>query len=280
MRAPTEVDPAADGSELPTTGLSPWAYISAAAILIAGGLGLYVAGSIAWDRRKLSSLAVGVALLATACVAGERDPSAQRGPTTPTESPAKKKDTTGKKKKVRTRVKGTRIERGNGDNQDGEGTVVDLSPDPVEQPSVPPEPVAVVESVTIGLEDLALDTLASRPGDNSISYEWDEASRSLPAAASSITRVADTNVEMLTSLSVQDGAIRVLVAIRNTSSGRRVAVKGHIVHEVEGAGGSGASLRSPALDETLAPGGEAVARFSYLLPSGNYGASARFIASP
>ena len=132
-----------------------------------------------------------------------------------------------------------------------------------------PEPVRVVEVVHIGLADLPVQTLESRGGDNTVSFGWDEAA-GITSATSGTRFVRGRGSELETDLTAGDGAIVNRLTLTNTHDAARLEVRGRLVHEVYSGGGLVARLRSAPIDVVLAPGGSVVARFSYLVPTGDY----------
>jgi hypothetical protein len=154
----------------------------------------------------------------------------------------------------------------------------------VAAPATPPAPadsapVRVVRVVTTELEDLPVETQESRAGDNTISFGWDEAAGGVTSASSGTRFVRGRGSELLTDLSSSADEIVNRLTLRNTLEATRLAVKGRLVHEVYSGGRLVARLRSEPIDVVLAPGGEVVARFSYLLPTGDYVVQAAFEAS-
>lgn len=162
--------------------------------------------------------------------------------------------------------------------------VATTAPPAVAAPTAPPatgapaEPVRVVEIVRVGLEDLPVETLDSRDGDNTISFGWDESS-GITAASSGTRFVRDGSSELLTDLTTGDGAIENRITLSNTRDAARLSVQGRLVHEVYSNGRLVARLRSAPIDLVLDPGGSVVARFSYLLPTGDYVVHASFESS-
>lgn len=144
----------------------------------------------------------------------------------------------------------------------------------------PPDagPVRVVEVIRIGLEDLPVETLGSRDGDNTISFGWDEAT-GITSASSGTRFVRGSGAELMTDLTTGDGAIVNRLTLTNTHDDKRLDVEGRLVHEVYSGSRLVARLRSAPIDEVLAPGGSVVARFSYLVPTGDYVVEAHFESS-
>ena len=108
-----------------------------------------------------------------------------------------------------------------------------------------------------------------------MSFTWEEAAHAIRSATSSRGFTKGATVELLTSLGAGGDQIVVIAAVRNLSRNRRLSVDGDLIHQVSGSSGSIASFSAP-VDTVLAPGGETTARFTYLLPSGDYDVTARF----
>ena len=288
------------GSVLPVTGLEDPRPVIVGLVLIALG------GLVLWSKRwrephkKWTAITLALVMTAsTACVGNEpNDQTAQKSDADPSEDD--------KKDKKNDDVKGRRIERNNdnNDNDDGNGngpngtepggtegnTTDPSSPSvPVTAPAIPvaaplpstgpapTEQVTVTRRVltTIGLGDLAIDQLGARQADNQMSFSWSEPARQILQATSSRSFTKGATVELLTSLGAGGDQIDVTVMVRNLSNNRRLAVDGDLIHQVSGSSGSIASFSAP-VDTVLAPGGETTARFTYLLPSGDYNVTARF----
>ncbi|MDQ3981902.1 MAG: hypothetical protein M3271_04390, partial [Actinomycetota bacterium] len=136
-----------------------------------------------------------------------------------------------------------------------------------------------VRVVTTELDDLPVTSQGSRAGDNTISFGWDEAAGGVTSASSGRRLVRGATSELLTDLASRGGAIVNELTLRNTAEAARVSVEGRLVHEVYSGSKLVARLKSEPIDVVLAPGGEVVARFSYLLPAGDYMVQAAFEAS-
>lgn len=147
-------------------------------------------------------------------------------------------------------------------------------------PVVPadPEPIRVVEVVRVGLADLPVETLGSRAGDNTVSFGWEEGT-GITAATSGTRFVRDDGSELLTDLTTAGGAIVNRIELGNTHDAARLKVEGRLVHEVYSGSRLVARLRSAPIDVVLAPGGTVVARFEYLVPTGDYTVQASFESS-
>ena len=283
----------AQGSLLPITGLEDPTPLVVALVLIAlGGLALW---SRRWREpsRKWTAIALAVVLTASAaCVDNEPDATA----TKPDAGQSKNEP---KKDKKKQEVRGRRIQKNGNGNGNGDGGQTGAEPggdpsgdpvDPASPPVAPPvvaapapttpvptEEVTVTRRVvtTIGLGDLPIDVLGARPSDNQMSYTWNEAAGKITRATSSVVFTKGATVELMTELGFGGDQIDVTVVVRNLSRNRRLAVSGNLIHDVSGSSDSIASFSAP-VDTVLAPGGETSARFTYLLPSGDYDVSARF----
>ncbi len=188
-------------------------------------------------------------------------------------------------------MKGTRIERPDEgqDQQDADddadaddGGQTDDADDAVDADLVADlEPefrfVRRVRVVEVGLGDFPINDLESRAADNVVTYVWKDPK--VVSAASSTRFTPDADVEMMMTVSTEGGAIDVSVVIRNITTDERVRVDGRIVHEVTDDAGRGGRLVSDPIDKVLSPGGETTVHFSYVLPDGNYTATAAFEAA-
>ena len=284
------------GSVLPVTGLEDPTPVIVGLVLIAlGGLLLW---SKRWrePRKKWTAISLALVMTAAAACAGSE----------PNDQAAQKRDANqsreDKKEKKKEDVKGRRIENNNDNNGSGNGpagggpagtgggTTDPSSPSvPVPAPAIPvaaPAPVpgpAPTEQVTvtrrvlttIGLGDLAIDELGARRADNEMTFTWNETARKVTRATSRRVFTKGATVELLTSLSTSGDQVDVTVMVRNLSRNRRLSVDGNLIHGVTGSSGSIASFSAP-VDTVLAPSGETTARFTYLLPSGDYDVTARF----
>lgn len=274
---------------LPFTGTSPTRLVTSAFLFIAGGLLLLVGAHLApaASRRAVAG-AVLAGLVGAACVSATTDDPQGAAPTASSEaSPGD------------ARVKGERITRGDEEEEtpaptDAPTPAPSGSPEPAAPPAtLPPPPsvvaaptatappvdsapVRVVRVVRIGVDDLEIDTLDSRPGDNTISFGWDEGAGAITGATSGVRLVGGVSSELLTDLGTESGSIVNVETLRNTAEDRRLHVDGRLVHEVFEDGRLVATLRSERLDVILAPGGLVEAEFSYLLPTGHYVVQASF----
>lgn len=268
----------------------------AAGMLLLGGARLAPAGS----ARAVAGAAL-AALVLVACVSGD-DSSDRAGGAAP------RTGATDDPRDGEPRVKGERIVRGGDDDATPAPTSAPATPSPAAtpvpataaptapppsgdpvvaapssaEPPAPepePEPVRVVEVVRIGLEDLPVEELASRTGDNTVSFGWDEGAGGITSASSGTRFVRDRGSDLLTDLTTSDGAIVNRLTLTNTHDDVRLAVDGRLVHEVYSGGRLVARLRSAPIDATLSPGGSLTARFEFLVPTGDYVVESSFESS-
>ena len=288
------------GSVLPVTGLEDPTPVIVGLVLIAIGGLLLLSKRWREPRKKWTAISLALVMTASAACAGSE----------PNDQTVRKSDSDQSqddRKEKKEDVKGRRIDRNNNDNNGtgtgngngpagpgsvgtGGGPVDPSSPSvPVPAPAIPvaapapatgpapTEQVTVTRRVltTIGLGDLAIDELGARQADNKMTFTWNEAAHRITQAASKRVFTKGTKVELLTSLSTGGDEIDVTVVVRNLSRFRRLSVDGDLIHDVSGSSGSIASFAA-SVDKVLAPGGETTARFTYLLPSGDYDVTARF----
>ena len=294
-RAATETQPGTvlpfTGSEMPRLVLSGILFVLAGALVL-GGARLAPPGS-----GKAVAAAAVAAVVLVACVAGD-----EGGDATPRTFGTDDPRSTGEPQ-----VKGERIVRGDEDedatpapSRAPEATArptpaptetpapasppATATPPPVvaapatTAPVEDPEPIRVVEIVRTELEDLPVETLGSRAGDNTIAFSWDE-SAGIVGASSGTRFVRGSGSELFTDLTEGDGSIVNEMTLRNTHEAVRLAVRGRLVHEVFSGGRLVARLRSAPIDLVLAPGGSVSARFAYLVPGGDYAVESAFEAS-
>lgn len=110
---------------------------------------------------------------------------------------------------------------------------------------------------------------------NDLSFSWDETSRRIVQATSS-RLFTDAPYELLVSLGDGDEVIEATLTLRNVSDDL-IAVDGVLFHEIRGEGAA-LTLETEPIDLVLRPGGQIRATFVYLLPTGDYGAGANFVA--
>jgi uncharacterized repeat protein (TIGR01451 family) len=311
-RVVTFVDPppsgpaaAAAGTQpvvLPFTGVSISRIFFAGVLLVFAGLLVAIGSRLATGAsRRAVTAAVLAGLLGVACVSGGADDEsisgAAQGATPRTFGTDDPRDD-------EARVKGERIVRGEDDGAD-DATAAPASAPPATAapptatppppaaptstappavaapatapaPAADPAPVRTVTVVTTELEDLPVVTQGSRDGDNTVSFSWDETAGGITAATSGRRVSARTGSELLTNLTAEDGALVNRVTLRNTAEATRLAVRGHLVHQIYEGSRLVARVRSEHVDVTLAPGGAVTALFSYLVPAGDYTVRAAF----
>ena len=264
----------APGGILPATGFDVSRFLSIAGLLLAGGLCLIAIARM--KNRRLSWTLTSIALVAvmTACVSTPEDPSA-RAPQD-NGSPVDQDGDDKEPKEPKDKVKGKQLVRDGSEGTVGETADDVAAPAASEAPVV--ETVRTVETVEVAPEDLPTIELDSRPGDNAMTYTWDEAA-GITQAASSIRFVEGQAASIITGVSVGGRGIEVAVTLTNLSERERLVVRGRIVHIVSGDSGEIARFESEEIDLVLEPKGSTTVGFEYLLPSGDYGASSSFEAS-
>lgn len=263
------------GSVLPVTGFDPRGLLWAGMLVIMAGAALLAVTRAGGNRAAIAALAVAATLTACVSSAPSDDTAAPReGSTTETQVEPEDDD--------EDEVKGKRLFRDGGPEVVEDGGTEDVTEGESEtaeaQPEVIVETVRRVKIVEVAPEDLPVASLATRPGDNVMSFEWDKGA-GITGATSSVRLIAGQPVEMLTALELGTRGIEVDVTITNLSEDTQMSVHGHVVHIVSGAGGEVAQLESPQLDVTLAPGASTTVTFEYLLPSGSYSAGSIFEAN-
>ncbi|MDQ3915378.1 MAG: DUF11 domain-containing protein [Actinomycetota bacterium] len=311
-RVVTFVDPPAPASAgraatqpvvLPLTGVSISRIVFAGILLVFAGMLIALGAGLApRSSHKVIAAAFLAGLVGAACVSGGDDGSvsgAANGATPRTFGTDDPRDDD-------TQVKGERIVRGDEGDAGDDATAAPASAPPpatAEPSATPPPPVApatttpppvvaapatdaapaadpapirMVQIVKTGLEDLPVETQSSRAGDNTVSFGWDEAAGGITFASSGTRFTGDEGSELLTDVAADAGAIVNRITLRNTAEATRLRVPGRLVHEVYDGSRLVARLRSAPLDVVLAPGGEVVARFSYLVPAGDYTVHAAF----
>lgn len=119
--------------------------------------------------------------------------------------------------------------------------------------------------------------IPSGSGANVLQFSWDEPTRRILQATSSVGPIERIpSYELQTSLGMAGDALEATLVLRNLSD-ELIAVRGVLSHDVRGDGVS-LSLRSSRIDVILRPRGQVTATFSYVLPSGDYQAGANFVA--
>ncbi|HYI46388.1 MAG TPA: hypothetical protein VE174_13105 [Actinomycetota bacterium] len=263
---------------LPFTGANVSGWFALALILLGAG----VVFTRARRSPALLCALMGLVIMA-ACTSADPPPSAEA----PKQESPKGDD----------EVLGKRIHKGDNENtaEAPPGSIDDPSPgeegdddatepdteteDAITQLPVPQEDlirvvtVPVVEIVEV--QGPATEVLTSVPGDNLITFSWDEASRSVTGAASSRTLTRDVVATVLSELSTASPSIAPSVELTNVSDGSLV-VKGNLGIETQGPGQT--VTTSEHVDLVLAPGGSITLDFEYVLPSGEYTAAPFFQA--
>ena len=259
------------GAILPVTGWSPSPLVRGAGVAIAVGLLLLV---IAGVRKRNAAVIVVVALGIAACTQAQ-DSAAPPEPDTTVGSEATPDDDDDRR--PRDRVKGRQIRRGGGEGaaaENGAGTEVAVPETTAPDPGAPVRFERVVVTVT---EPAEVIEQGSRDGDNFMSFTWDEAAREIVLAASSI-RFTDQPSSLTSTLSSDAEGLLTDVVLANTSDAA-MRVRGTLTLDVMQGGGVIAELRSDPIDVLLEPGGQALASFRYLLPSGDFSVMSGFEAS-
>jgi hypothetical protein len=285
FRAPPDGSTTTSGV-LPLTGMDQWLYAGIGAALIAIGLILVASGRLSGTRRR-AAVGVVLLLLLTACTSDSGDDETPQVKGTrlereegPDEEPGDGQQDEGDAEENGEQDPEQTEEPGDEADETAEGDEVAAPPAPPPPTAAPPPapPVRDVRITTIELADLPISLLGSRDGDNDIDYQWDEGAGEFITANSSRIYSPGETIELLTEISDAGDTIDVQVRLRNTADRERVAVRGHIVHEVFGPGGRVAKLVSDPINVVLDPGGETVTSFSFVLPSGNYSAFSSFQA--
>jgi hypothetical protein len=112
--------------------------------------------------------------------------------------------------------------------------------------------------------------LADREGDNTISYSWDAESGRVTQATSGRVFVKGQEVELITSISDEDGRVVMRASLHNLSDETTFYVDGRLKHRIILDGELLRSLKSRPVDRALRPGERIRARFDFRLPSGDY----------
>jgi hypothetical protein len=265
---------------LPVTGADSDRLVAAGALLILIGWVLLAAMR---RRRRLIVALIVVAMTISACTS---------------DRPRSEDDA---------EVKGTRIERGDVEDQepaeqdDGtpaegdEGEPSDEPTDeptdegdqdapvaaPVPAPAVPEvELVRRVEVVEITADDLPVRTLGPVEGANTLTYLWNDEDGEIEQAASSLRVTPGATAEVQSSLAVgdiaPDGNLQVTLTLTNQLPNERLEVQGRLVQEIFDSSGLVARLESERLDVVLNPGGSVTAEFFYRIPTEDYTVEASF----
>jgi hypothetical protein len=149
------------------------------------------------------------------------------------------------------------------------------------QPSNVPADTAAADSITyrrVVTVTSGTDEPEMQPGrtsDNALSFAWDESGREVQQATSGIRFTADQPSAMTVGLSWDSDGLSTNVRLANTSS-EPLRVDGSVILEIMDSGTVVSTLASEPVDVVLAPGGEAIVTYRYLLPSGEYTLSSTF----
>lgn len=266
VRAPAS---SSEGVALPVTGMDVLPYLMLAAALI--GCGLFLSSRV----RRRSRVAVGAIvaiLLLSACVSSSpQDEAAEPRADEVTEPEPKPSDRVLGKRLTRSPEEAAQDEAGADDVTEATDEVAEATPEFVT------EEFREVKTVVVPPEELVSGPLASRDGDNQMTFDWDLDTRTIPTAASSVVFYPEATTELMTSLEVQGDALSVVVTLTNTSD-EPIDVSGKLVHIVSGADGEIAEFTSEPIDMILNPDGDVKAEFSYLLPTGSYSSTSGFRA--
>jgi uncharacterized repeat protein (TIGR01451 family) len=275
------------GRALPVTGFDGRLAVAVAGLLTGLGVLLWWMAAPGPRRRRRVCLALAAMALLAACTSG-RD--GERVALDPSVSPEVKGRQIGPDGTVRNLGGDGDGDRAGEDEEeetdDGDATA-DGGPGATPPPPVaaqdPPGPpptgpltrlVRQTRVVTIDPVLAAPVRLASRRGDNAVSYGWSgvavtsEASSPLPGGSSP--------VRIETSVTHSGGVVAVVVVLTNESARTPVVVDGRVHHDIASSGGRLAALTSAPLDVVLQPGGTTATSFTYDLPSGSYSATAAF----
>lgn len=283
VAATTDAAASSAPGTLPATGVDAFGWVALAALLMMVGGAVLGALTSGRRRRPVVALAAAAIVTLTACV-GSDSGSDNRSPISGVDTGVSANAQLAPPGVADEDVLGTRISRDEderGNPTDGTPTApTDVTVDPpvVTSPIPPddgPATVTSFEVITIAPEPLPVVTLPSVAGENTLTFEWDESTRAIGAAASSRI-IRDTPASVLTELSTGPGPINTVAVLTNESD-QRLAVHGQLLLRVSGAAGS-TELASDRIDAILEPGGVVTAPFSYLLPSGSYTATAVFEA--
>ena len=290
----------AGGSLLPFTGSGNLRWLISGLALLTAGVSFLWAKRSTVHRRRWIAVALACVLLALSACVGSDEPAEES-------QESRKEEVKGQRiERNQNEKKQNRKGRGGDEGDDavpgpvaqpptdvgvtGPGEVAGVPPtggtttgdtatgdDGAAAPTPPPETTTVseVRITRIGVDDLPIVVLGPTAADNSLRYTWDEPSRDILGATSSVTFTRGQPVDFTTSVGTDGNAIHVGAVLRNVARDRRLAVSGRVIHEVSDSSGTVATFEAP-VDTVLAPGGETSAAFTYLLPSGDYTVTARF----
>ena len=109
-----------------------------------------------------------------------------------------------------------------------------------------------------------------RDGDNTIFFTWDADAGRVTHATSGRRIVAGQQVELITSISDEDGRVVMRATLHNSSETTTFQVDGRLKHRIMVDGDVIRTSKSRPLERTLRPGEKVRARFDLRLPSGDY----------
>ena len=260
---------------LPLTGMESAGLVALGIALVGAGALMVLAPRLA--RRRAIAWVLGAGLLLTACVS-----SSDRAERAPTSEPSA--SATAEDEPPEDRVLGERIEadefEGAGIDDENETATDETETATETEAVVPPGPefVTIVETVDIDASDLPSEPLASKGGDSSMTYEWDEAARRIVSAASSTRFVAGSTSALFTAVATEGNTIEATLTLHNLHTDKRLVVKGRLVHEIYDDGGLVARARIRPTRHHPRPGWNDRSNFRLLLPTGGYTAEAAFVA--
>jgi uncharacterized repeat protein (TIGR01451 family) len=251
--------------------------LAAIGLMIAG---LSLTGAARGSRRSLSIGIVVLSLVAVACTTS--DPEVQAPSGAPSDRRSESPEAEATPDREGERVLGERLERDRRrDERDAPPTDV-AAPEPAQVPAPVPQRFEVVETerlVVVRAGDLPARVLASQAGGNVLSYVFDADSEEIREARSERLVTAEAATEILSAVSLSNGAIESTGTIRNPSERSRLRVHGRILLAIFAEDELLARLRSDEIDATLTPNGEVVVPFTHLLPTGEYRVEISFEAT-
>lgn len=299
VRKRVSTDPSAPGSsELPFTGIDPWATTTFGMLLLVLGVVLVHVSSGNSDRRRVGAASVILLLVAGACITNNADiepevlgtqitrspevpatdaPPTEAPPTdgsgaNPGEGPSDPNNGPGPTDP------GNDSSGGNGSpGSDGNGSA---APDTT-LVLVPGDPVTTferkVDFVTVTAGDLPVHQLGSAQGSGT-TFSWDDSAGAITQATSS-NSIVEGVASLSAQVSPQGDGMQLIVTLTNVAGQTRLGLSGNLAVEISRGGGGGRVLESGPVDLVLNPQGETTAEFAFRLPTGTYGARALFQAS-
>lgn len=298
-RVPTDPSALGSSSELPFTGIDPWATTAFGMMLLVLGVVLVHVASGKSDRRRVGGASVILLLVAGACISNNGDvqpevrgvqitrspnesvtePAATEPPAT--EPPATNDPNNGPP--TGPTGPGGNGPGGNGSPGTGDGTGsgngVAGEPDTTVV-LVPGDPVTTfdrnVDFVTITAVDLSVHQLGPAEGSQT-TFAWDDSAGAITQATSS-NSIVEGMAELSTQVAPQGSGMQLTVTLTNVAE-QTLGLSGNLAVEISRGGGGGRVLESGPVDLVLNPEGQTTAEFAFRLPSGTYGARALFRAS-